>query len=72
MTLQYSLIVEWSDDDQKFVVSFPEFGDLAHTAGATYAEAVRNGEEALALLVETYQQEGRALPTVRTFTSARA
>ena len=72
MNTHYSLVLEWSDEDQKLVVSFPEFGDLAHTAGKTYAEAVRNGQEALELLVETYQQEGRALPQVRTFAGARA
>jgi predicted RNase H-like HicB family nuclease len=40
---------------------FQEFPD-AHTHGSTYLDAVKNGQEVLDLLVETYQQEGRPLP----------
>lgn len=64
------MVIEWSDEDQVYAVSFPEFGDLAHTHGKTYEEATRMGEEALELLVETYLQEGQPLPQPRTFAAA--
>ena len=52
MNHHYSILIQWSDEDQKYVVSFPEFGPYAHTHGETYAEALKNGEEVLELLIE--------------------
>lgn len=59
--LHYSMAIQWSQDDEAFVVSLPEFGD-AKTHGATYKEAVQNAEEVLELLIQTYQQQGNQLP----------
>lgn len=53
MKAQYSIVVQWSPEDQVYVASLPEFGQYALTHGETYAEAVRNGEEVLTLLMET-------------------
>ncbi|HEX6123461.1 MAG TPA: type II toxin-antitoxin system HicB family antitoxin [Ktedonobacterales bacterium] len=61
----YSMEIVWSDEDHCFVVSLPEWGDLAKTFGDTYEEAVRNGQEALQGLIESYQIEGRPLPEPR-------
>ncbi len=58
----YSIFIQWSEEDQKYVVSLPEFGPYAHTHGETYAEALKHGEEVLELLIEEYQQQGRPLP----------
>ena len=55
------LTIEWCEEDEAFVVSFQEFPG-AHTHGSTYLDAVKNGQEVLDLLVETYKQEGRPLP----------
>ena len=46
MKLSYSMVIQWSDEDQVYVVVLPEF-EGAHTHGATYAEAARKGVEAL-------------------------
>ncbi len=62
MTYQYSILIQWSDEDRKYVVSLPEFGPYAHTHGETYAEALKNGEEVIELLIEEYQSLGRTLP----------
>ncbi len=51
-----------SIEDCKYIVSLPEFGSYAHTHGNTYAEALKNGEEVLELLIEEYQAQGRTLP----------
>lgn len=61
MNHHYSMEINWSNEDQAFVVTLPEF-PVSQTHGATYAEAVKNGQEVLDLLIETYRQEGRTLP----------
>jgi predicted RNase H-like HicB family nuclease len=56
------MIIEWSDEDQVFVVSLPEFGPYAKTHGETYEEAVRMGRECLESLIDAYQADGESLP----------
>ncbi|NEO98925.1 MAG: type II toxin-antitoxin system HicB family antitoxin [Symploca sp. SIO2E9] len=55
------MLINWSDEDQTFVVTFPEFGSC-QTHGDSYQEAVKNATEVLKLLVETYKEQGKALP----------
>jgi predicted RNase H-like HicB family nuclease len=55
------MLIQWSDEDDAYVVSFSEFPS-SHTHGATYEEAAKNGEEVLNLLMRSYAQEGRPLP----------
>jgi predicted RNase H-like HicB family nuclease len=62
MNDHFSMVIRWSEEDQVFVVSLPEFGDYAQTHGDTYEEAARSGREVLELLVESFQAEGRPLP----------
>ncbi len=69
MTCRYSMVIQWSEEDQVYVVTLPEFhGPQTH--GDTYEDAVKNGQEVLELLVETYQELGRPLPQPQTSTSA--
>lgn len=75
MSLRYSLLIRWSDEDNTYLVSLPEVygeGRFA-THGDTYEEALRNGLEVMELLAETLAEEGRALPepTVVTHAAAR-
>ena len=65
--LRYSLRIEWSDEDQVYVVSLPEWGDLVHTHGTTYEEALQQGKELLAGLIAARQQQGEPLPPPRVF-----
>ena len=62
MNFRYSVLIQWSDEDQKYMVSLPEFGPYAHTHGDTYEEAAKNAQEVLELLIETYEEQGRSLP----------
>jgi predicted RNase H-like HicB family nuclease len=62
MSYRYSMLIQWSDEDDVFVVSFPEFGPYAKTHGSTYEEAAKSGREVLELLIETYKNEGWRLP----------
>lgn len=66
-TPHYSMVIEWSDEDQKYVVSFPEWGPHTHTHGATYEEAVLNGRQVLNDLIDLWREQGRALPQPRVF-----
>jgi predicted RNase H-like HicB family nuclease len=67
--IRYSMAIQWSDEDQTFVVSLPEFGPYGKTHGATYEEAARHGREALESLTDAYRSEGRPLPAPRTLAS---
>jgi predicted RNase H-like HicB family nuclease len=67
---RYSMLIEWSEEDRLYIVSLPEWGKYAHTHGATYAEAVRHGEEVLELLIASACAEGKPLPTPRLFAHA--
>ncbi len=63
MKLKYKMIIEWSEEDNCFLVGFPDFpGQKWRTHGETYEEAVDNGTEALESLVMAYQQTNEPLP----------
>jgi predicted RNase H-like HicB family nuclease len=64
MTPRYGMIIQWSDEDDAFVVSFPDFPS-AHTHGASYAEAAQNGEQALELLAKNLKSKNMKLPPSR-------
>ena len=68
MNPRYRMLIEWSEEDQVFVVTLPEFPNN-RTHGSTYEEAAKNGQEVLDLLIETLSDEGRSLPTPRYFAS---
>jgi antitoxin HicB len=61
MTPRYSMVIEWSEVDQVFVVTLPEFHGCK-THGSTYEEAARQGQDAIESLIGAYQAEGRELP----------
>lgn len=69
----YSMVIQWSDEDDVYIVSFPEWeahGLIGHTHGDTYAEAVSKGQEVLRMLINSAQSEGEPLPAPRTFVGA--
>jgi len=51
--------------DLLFLVTIPEFAGrvfMPCTHGKTRAEAIRNGEEVIAMYVEAWQAEGEPIP----------
>ncbi len=68
MIPKYSMVIHWSDEDQLFIVSLPEFGPYSHTHGSTYEEAAKMGQECLESLIEAYQAWGTPLPEPAKFT----
>lgn len=69
-TPHYSIVIEWSDEDQVYVVSLPEWGDLVHTHGDTYEEALQQGKELLELLATARRGSGEPLPAPRVFATS--
>ena len=64
--LKYSIVIEWSNEDNKYIVTLPEFPNC-HTHGTTYEEALQNGKEVLELLEESYEAWGLPLPQPRSY-----
>lgn len=67
MNCRYTIIIQWSNEDQCYVVSLPEWGPYAHTHGDTYKEAFKNAQEVLELLVESALKDGETLPEPMVF-----
>jgi predicted RNase H-like HicB family nuclease len=66
---QYSMIIQWSDEDRLFLVTIPEFAELVVmpcTHGKTRDEAIRNGEEVIEMYLAAWQAEGESIPEPRT------
>ncbi len=67
MNSNYTIIIQWSDEDNCFIASLPEWGEFCHTHGESYAEALKNAEEVLELLIKSSLEEGKPLPEAKTF-----
>ncbi len=71
----YAMIIEWSVEDQTYIVSFPEWeaaGSLAHTHGDTYIDAVKAGAEMLNFMIDARLAHGESLPAPRVYAPANA
>ncbi|MGI0491334.1 type II toxin-antitoxin system HicB family antitoxin [Alkalinema pantanalense CENA528] len=62
--MKYTIVIQWSEEDNCFVVFLPEFQDVMQpvTHGDTYEEALQNAREVLELLTESTLEEGKPLP----------
>jgi antitoxin HicB len=61
--LKYKMIIQWSEEDNCFLVGFSDFpGQEWRTHGDTYELAVANGIEALESLIMAYEATGDTLP----------
>ena len=69
---RHTVIVQWSDEDQCFVVSLPEWGEFCHTHGETYEEAIANAQEVLEMLIEGTIDRGEELPMPQQFGAIEA
>ncbi|MBE9256755.1 MULTISPECIES: type II toxin-antitoxin system HicB family antitoxin [Dolichospermum] len=66
MNYHYTVIIQWSQEDNCFVVSLPEWGEFCHTHGDTYQEALENAQEVLEMLIESCLEDGEPLPEPKT------
>jgi antitoxin HicB len=67
MNYRYAILIQWSDEDGCFIASLPEWGKFCHTHGDTHEAALKNAQEVLELLVETFREAGKSLPEPKTF-----
>lgn len=63
---QYSVIIQWSEEDRIYVVTLPEWGGC-HTHGVTYEEAAKRAREVLEMLIRDETAAGNELPTPHEF-----
>jgi len=66
---QYSMMIQWSKEDQLFLVTIPEFEDrvvMPCTHGITREEAIRNGEDMIDMYLEAWKAENEAIPQPKT------
>jgi len=70
---QYSMVVQWSDEDRLFLVTIPEFADrvvMPCTHGKTRSKAIRNGEEVMEMYLEAWEAEGESIPQPSTLVNS--
>ncbi|UXE61822.1 MAG: type II toxin-antitoxin system HicB family antitoxin [Woronichinia naegeliana WA131] len=67
--MKYSITIQWSEEDNCFVVFLPEFEDVMQpvTHGDTYEEALKNAQEVLELLIESALNNNENLPKPNIF-----
>ena len=70
-SLKYKIVIQWSNEDNCFLVSLPDFKEEQHwvTHGETYQEALENAVEVMDMLVEIYQEKNKALPEAELYDS---
>ncbi|WP_445637388.1 HicB-like antitoxin of toxin-antitoxin system domain-containing protein [Nostoc sp. DSM 114161] len=66
--MKYTIIIQWSEEDNCYVVFLPEFTDIMQpcTHGETYEEALTNAQEVLEMLIESSLADGEPLPEPKT------
>ena len=68
--IQYSMLIEWSEQDQAYLVTLPEWAQQVYmpaTHGDTSDEEVKNGKEVLEMLINDAKKHGESLPPPRIY-----
>ena len=63
--LRYSIVIQWSDEDEAYLVTLPEWNDRYQnpvTHGESYHEALANALEVLTMFVDIATERGESLP----------
>ena len=63
---RYSMVIEWSDEDQAYIVTVPELPGC-RTHGSTYEDAVRQGQDAIDSWIAARIASGRPIPSPHAF-----
>lgn len=73
--LRYAMLIQWSDEDQAYIVRLPDWeradrvlGPVTH--GDTCEEALRHGLEALDALIASAHKHQETLPEPQVFAVA--
>jgi predicted RNase H-like HicB family nuclease len=58
MSDRYSMVIQWLDEDNCYLVHLPEFPwQQFHTHGKTYEEAAKHGQEVIESLIQWYKSK---------------
>ncbi|MCC0176666.1 type II toxin-antitoxin system HicB family antitoxin [Waterburya agarophytonicola K14] len=66
MNDNYSIVIQWSQKDNCFVASLPEWNNQ-NTHGESYEQALDKAQQVLAYLIKSSLSQGKSLPKARTF-----
>ena len=72
---QYSIVIEWSEEDHAYVVILPEWADqyaMPVGDGDTYEEALASARDALETFIQFAREDGKPLPQPHTFVASPA
>jgi len=59
--LRYSMLIQWSDEDEAYIVTVPELPGCK-THGSTYEEAVQQGKDAIETWILFLNDIGEVIP----------
>jgi antitoxin HicB len=65
MNHRYSILIQWSETDQLYLVTIPEFTESIMqpcTSGKTYQKALENAQDCIEACLEHWQEEGIPVP----------
>ncbi|MCC5599114.1 type II toxin-antitoxin system HicB family antitoxin [Nostoc favosum] len=62
----FTIIIQWSDENECFVVSLTEWGEFCHTHRETYKGALKNAQQVLEMLIESSLADDETLPEPKT------
>lgn len=65
----YSMIIEWSEEDQAFIVTVPELPGC-RTHGDTYEEAIKQGQDAIESWIMAALADNDPIPPPKVFEAA--
>lgn len=71
--IPYSIVIEWSEEDQAYVVILPEWADqyvMPIADGETYEEAAARGRNALENYIQFAKEDGKPLPQPRVYAAS--
>ena len=63
--MKYSILIQWSEEDNAYIATLPEWGKYARTHGSTYEKALQNAKEVLEDLIQSYHQDNKPLPPLQ-------
>ncbi len=73
MPIRYRLLIEWSNADQLYLVTIPEFDGRVMqpcTSGKTYEEALDNAQDCIQACLEAWEDAAEDTPQPREFAIA--
>ncbi len=68
-TKHYSMVIEWSDEDQAYIVTVPELPGC-RTHGNTYEEAVKQGQDAIESWIMAALADNEPVPPPKIYVAA--